>query len=309
MVSLACFRIRFASAASVGLLLAAGCSKVPLKEQAALAALEAGAKGRAVTSEAGHVVKLTAPDMTDELAKELPALPHLESLTLSGSRITDSGLAALAELKSVHTLLLDGTQIGDAGLKALAALPQLQNLNLAGCPITDDGLAELAALTDLRMLNLGQTKVTGAGLKHLAALTKLESLYLQDTPVNFETVESLTPWKNLKLLQLAGSQVDGSIVRVLPGLTGLERLYLNGTRIRDEDMPALAAVLSSNSRHLKGLFLEDNRQLSDASVEPLGPLASLPDLALIHVFDTGITKDGVIRLCKMLPEANIVSPF
>lgn len=287
-------------------LIGGGCGAASSPEHAAFSALQTQCQAKGELAPDGHVVALSSSAMTDAQAQHLTALTALKSLTLSQSPIGDTTLLVIGRLEHLETLLIDQTQVTDAGLLNLSRLKQLRELNLAGCPITDSGLKSLAVLTNLKMLNLNETQIRGPGLTQLDKLTRLESLYLQGTAVDFAGQPPLTGLAALKMLHLARTQVGGGVVRAVAGLAKLERLYLNETQIQDADIPALAAVLADNSPHLKGLFVE-NTQLSDAALEPLHPLSTLADFTLIHVHGTKITKQGVIRLRGLLPEANVVS--
>jgi hypothetical protein len=68
----------------------------------------------------------------------------------------------------VYLTILE-TRLTDAGVAMLAELKQLQGLTLQYMPITDAGLEPLQGLTKLTYINLLQTKVTAEGVKKLAA--------------------------------------------------------------------------------------------------------------------------------------------
>ena len=63
-------------------------------------------------------------------------LPKLKRLRLSGRKVTDSGVARLATLKSLEDLDLSKTAIGDDGLAALDQLPRLVKINLYTTRVT-----------------------------------------------------------------------------------------------------------------------------------------------------------------------------
>jgi hypothetical protein len=71
----------------------------------------------------------------------------------------------LATLQNLETLYLSGTKVTDAGIKELVALKNLTGLYLWETKVTDTGLKDLAALKKLTFLSIFNTKVTGAGVK------------------------------------------------------------------------------------------------------------------------------------------------
>ena len=102
-----------------------------------------------------------------ELAALRPLAPQTVWLDLSGTGITDAGLATVAQFRNLTRLHLNRTTISDAGLKQLAGLQQLEYLNLYGTGVTDAGLPSLAPLKKLRTLYVWQTAVTSGGLERL----------------------------------------------------------------------------------------------------------------------------------------------
>ena len=98
--------------------------------------------------------------------EKLPWRPVVR-INLSNTKVMDSDLKDLKELKGLRTLWLDDTQITDAGLKDLNELKGLLVLGLSRTQITDAGLKELKELKGLQWLYLSGTKITAAGLKEL----------------------------------------------------------------------------------------------------------------------------------------------
>lgn len=97
-----------------------------------------------------------------ELEKVIALKSNLVRLDLSGSAVTDKGLASIAQLKNLKRLDLSRTAVTDAGIAQLAALKQLEYLNLYGTQITDASLASLRGIESLKKVYLWQTAVTPA---------------------------------------------------------------------------------------------------------------------------------------------------
>ena len=102
-----------------------------------------------------------------DLATLRPLAPQTVWLDLSGTGITDAGLATVAQFKNLTRLHLNRTKISDTGLKQLSGLQQLEYLNLYGTGVTDAGLQSLTSLKKLRTLYIWQTAVTAGGLERL----------------------------------------------------------------------------------------------------------------------------------------------
>jgi len=84
---------------------------------------------------------LTLNKPTGELTEA--DLEKVTGLSLSFTKITDTGLKEVAKLKNLNYLRLDDTKITDAGLKELAKLQKLTILGLNDTQVTDAGVAEL----------------------------------------------------------------------------------------------------------------------------------------------------------------------
>jgi WD40 repeat protein len=125
------------------------------------------------------VVHLQDADVTDaDLERlHLDALDHILFLDLSGTGITDAGLAHLKGLVHLRALNLGGTEVKDAGLLHLKGMSELSSLTLPQ-GVTDAGLADLGGLGALQHVNLAETQVTATGLASLKELKNLKMLVL-----------------------------------------------------------------------------------------------------------------------------------
>jgi hypothetical protein len=108
------------------------------------------------------------------LAQLAVLAPQITWLSLSGTVVTDAGLAKLSAFTHLTRLHLEHTRVTEAGLAALSGLTRLEYLNLYGTGVTDAGLARLEQLAGLRDLYVWQTRVTPTGAERLrAAIPKL----------------------------------------------------------------------------------------------------------------------------------------
>lgn len=144
---------------------------------------------------------------------------QVELVDLSGSSVTDAGLAHLERLSGLEELYLDSTQITDDGLAHLEGLTALQCLILDDTQITDAGLGHLKGLTALKCLVLANTQVTDAGLAHLQGLIALQELYLI----------------NVQITDVGLAHLDG--------LTALQWLLLDNTQVTDDGLVQLRKAL------------------------------------------------------------------
>jgi hypothetical protein len=93
--------------------------------------------------------------------------PRLCWLRLSDSKLTDGGLAAVADLRALRRLDLSGTSITSAGITKLATLPELRHLDLHRTAVDDASIDALLQIPMLTQVNLWATRVTEAGVERL----------------------------------------------------------------------------------------------------------------------------------------------
>lgn len=112
-------------------------------------------------------------------------LTQLEALELSygqsralevKNEVDDEGIRHLAGLTALTRLRFDNTKVTDVGLAALANMHRLEYLTISG-HFTDAGLKQLHGLQSLRSLQLASSLITDEGVNSLSVhIPKLQSL-------------------------------------------------------------------------------------------------------------------------------------
>jgi uncharacterized membrane protein len=125
-------------------------------------------------SQQSALITFTAVSMRGNLddamfAKLDKVLPHLVTVDLSATKVTDASVAKLAGASQLRLIRLAETQITDAAIDTLAKLTSLESINLYGTKVTDAGVAKLGALPNLKRLYLWQTGVTPNAIADLKA--------------------------------------------------------------------------------------------------------------------------------------------
>ena len=168
-------------------------------------------------------VSLTARLATDRELARVGVLSDLQSLTLRGPEISDSGMANLEGLTKLRALQFDGEsgdKFTDLGLTHLAGLTALQTLVLEGnTGITDDGVRCVERLKNLRHLSLFASTIGDGGLKHLACLTNLRTLRLSGARITNEGAAALAPLTSLEWLDLYFTRITDDGAAHLKSLT------------------------------------------------------------------------------------------
>lgn len=144
---------------------------------------------------------------SDKYMHLMKEFKYLESLNLTGTRVTDVGLKELAQCGNLKELGLASTQITDAGLKELKGLKNLKALDLSFTQITDVGLGNLRECKSISILDLGHSTITDAGLKDVGHLGNLTALSLIGTPVTDVGIKELSVLENLTSLRVLLTEV------------------------------------------------------------------------------------------------------
>ncbi len=111
-------------------------------------------------------------------------------------------------------------------------------------------------------------------------------------------LEKLKLLPNLRGISFSGSNLNDEGMDVLCELSLLEKLDLQGTEITNDGLCGLKKLTQ-----LKYLRLKENWQLTNSCILHLKQIRSLCDL---QIQETGITQDGLNRLCGMSSLQNIV---
>lgn len=82
-------------------------------------------------------------------------------------------MRAVAKLTRLTDLQLSGTRVSDDGMACVANLPNLARLGLRGTRVTAAGMASMAGLQQLESLNLAHTAVGSRGGQPILPLTQL----------------------------------------------------------------------------------------------------------------------------------------
>jgi hypothetical protein len=116
-------------------------------------------------------------DIRDDTIKKLSAFPRLRRLNLIGGQdLTNKGLEAVGELRSLESVSLRHDAVTADGLKHLARLPRLKALFLWDIPLTKENAAALEGCRALERLELRSVEVSPEAVKSLQKLPRLKAI-------------------------------------------------------------------------------------------------------------------------------------
>ncbi len=263
--------------------------------------------------------KIPTFEVTDANLQQLASLPSgkeaIGELKLSGSKVTNEGLAALPNLPNLATLDLSGTVIDDNGLAPLANCPALQELNLSGTKITGRGLSDLAknqnikkltitnssidltgfvaigSMTQLVSLAISQSPLTDEGCQYVGSLINLEELYMHSCGVSDQGMAQFKRLSKLRVLEIAHCPINGTglLVLVRAGtLKNLEELGMYACPIGEPGGDALKGM-----KTLKKLDVGATA-LRDIDLTIIKPLQNLRVLKCNHCLN--LTGEGFVHV-------------
>jgi len=266
--------------------------------------------GRVTTNAQGQIigVNLRGTFVTDSDLEALAAIPTLESIDLSHTRVTDLGLLKLKALQNVRELnLFYAELITDEGLAVLRSWNRIARLNLRGTKVTDNTLALIAGKDSIHTLDIGYGEVTDSGLQHLVKLKGLRNLGFGGNKLTEVGLEVLRSLPRLTRLDIAGKQrTDSGLwfvsitdlgVDPILSLTELRELNLAGTPISSKGLQRLIAL-----QKLEKLNLFQAKRVND---DAAAHLAAMPALKWVDVKDSAMTAKGVDALRKARPGLSI----
>lgn len=173
---------------------------------------------------------------------------------------------------------------------------QASELELQQCEINDQALSILVHALDgnttLTKLNLGHNPITDVGVGLLADLlatnrTALAKLHLVDIKIT--------------------DQGTGYLADMLKHNQTLIALSLFQNRLTDRGVQQLAEALAASNTCLKCLYIQDNKGVTDASVDSLINMFQYhQSLEIVDLQKCGLTPSGIRRLQQV---ANLKKNF
>lgn len=225
--------------------------------------------------------------LSDAGVAHLAAIPTLESLVLSVTKVGDVGVAYLAGHPSLLEVELPSTLITDAAIDSLITIPGLRKLNVGATAVTDAGLATLASAQTLEVLWLQNVRgISDEGLASVGKLPRLRELVLEISPVN-EGLAHLAGLDSLQNLQLMATELDDAGAAYLAGLPSLRQLGLWRTGITDAALAHVAMLSALTTLRL------DYTAVTDAGMATIG---AMPALETLYLGNTAVGDAGLAAL-------------
>ena len=158
-------------------------------------------------------LEVSETEIADSALALLGQLDNLSILDLSNSKIVNAHV--LEKFPHLRTLHLENTPLSQETLNALTYMPQLQTLYLIGVEVEDRIFAFLSGLANLQNLYMDKTSINGSGLKHIINSPRLNTLSIMNTNVSSQSVSDLLAIPNLIRLRCSNQNFSESDINTL----------------------------------------------------------------------------------------------
>jgi repressor of nif and glnA expression len=151
-------------------------------------------RGLEFLSKARSLERLSIADtrLTGEGFRAFSPDSSLRWICAENITVNDAGLAAISRLKNLEVLVANGAKrVTDDGLAHLAEMKSLQALGLRGTKITTIGVRHLARAESIERLDLRDTRVDDDALEHLSQIKTLRELCVRNTLMSDQATNEL----------------------------------------------------------------------------------------------------------------------
>lgn len=182
------------------------------------------------TPERVTVIDLDYSKVTDRGFATLLTCTNTTMMNLRNTGVTDTTLVRLGGFKKLNWLSLGGTKVTASGLDAVAGLP-IRHLALEGCELTEEAFRAIGKMAALEELWLSDAKMKAGWLKHIATLPKLKDLNLMRASFDDAAVPHLVTMPSLTNVTLNNTALGDAGFQELVKLPKLTVLWVDGTKV------------------------------------------------------------------------------
>lgn len=236
------------------------------------------------------ILRIKDSKITDEGMKAISQVKTITSIYLQSSKITDKGIAYLKYLPALNYLYLFTPTFSEKSADEIAQIKTLVNFEIFSPQFNDNHLDQIAKLPNLQHLGLrGTDNGSEVGVK-LSHIRNLHSLILNDLKqISPESLEALAS-KQLVNLKMKDSKLSHEHFVALSKMKSLQWLDLGRVDISAEELK-LFLVLPD----LERLELDGPREISDEFIDVLSKFK----LENINLSQTSLKDGQLLRLQNM----------
>ena len=284
---------------------------------------------------------------SDATVATLPKLPHLRTLDLSDSTVSDVALERMATFPSLEFLGISRTRVTAGGIEFLetsqltqlraenlnlkdwdlavfAKLEHLSELSLADELLTGEGFRSFSESLPLKRLNLRSVRLSVAGATRIGEIASLQSLTFQEVALDEAKLKALCAESRVESLGINDSTLPEAALRHLTASLDLKSLNLDGTKVTGAGFKGMMPLRTVTQISLNKTSLDDAGLVHVARAFPnatslflnetdptdagLKPLRSLTDLNSLALGRTRVTVKGLTSLESLASLDTLVVP-
>lgn len=202
----------------------------------------------------------------------------ITDVALNGTSLTDEGLKALCEIKTLRRLKLDNQyNLSKEAIAQIGNIRDLDQLMLVRCDLSDEHLFVLPPYPKLKYLDLSKNQnFTRAVLKLAKSCPQLEGINLSnDSKITVQDLAALKSLQNFRFL------------------------LLNNFNLTDDDVKKIVDMFPN----LERLQIFANPNVTRASLDSL---SSLKKLNVLVISGATVTNDDIAALRKKMRKCRVV---
>ncbi len=250
----------------------------------------------------------------DAMISELTGQPHLETLRVNDTQITDRGCTAIGKLVSLRKLHADKNKITDVGLAELGSLRNLEELFLGSCQFDGSGFEHFENPLSLKRLDIDRSVLSDESGKWIGRFKNLETLYLYKTQVTDKWLANVGGLPNVTWFNLAESEISGQGFRDWPVSQSKTGISVDDTNVDNDGWLLIKkkfpnGVISGRGAGmtreiLKSILAQPNsRSLNVSEMQLLDEdysiIAACETLESVTLNGTNITTEQLNRLLNL----------
>ena len=292
-----------------------------------LSLVNAGASDATVAAlpKSPHLRTLDLSDsMVSDLALErMATFPSLDFLGISRTRVTARGIEFL-ETSQLTQLRAENLNLKDWDLAAFAKLEHLGELSLADESLTGEGFRSFPESLPLKRLNLRSVRLSIAGATRIGKIASLQSLTFQEVVFDEAKLKALCAESRVESLGINDSTLPEAALRHLTASLDLKSLNLDGTKVTGAGFKGMMPLRTVTQISLNKTSLDEAGLVHVARAFPnvtslslnetdltdagLKPLRSLTDLNSLALGRTRVTVKGLASLESLESLDTLVVP-
>ncbi|MBS0262069.1 MAG: hypothetical protein JSS02_08925 [Planctomycetes bacterium] len=235
---------------------------------------EVTAAGLRNLSSLTNLVEISVPEMSgDDFADAMADCKSLEWFN-GAFEFSDVGLQRLGKLKNLRSLYLTGNRMTEAGISAIASLPRLGDLRIENARLSAPAWTALRTARSIRQLGLYNVDSRVTDLDPLAEIDGLESLQIVDLPDGIGIASIAGKMLGLRSLAIEGRGIDDEGLKELAALKRLIHLSVRGSAVTDDGLQLISGL-----PNLISLDIQDTR-ITDMGIPSLLRLEHLSVVCL-----------------------------